>query len=482
MMINNLGVFFVTGFTGSIDFPITPGAFQTQLKGSRDIFITRLNNFGSGLIYSTYLGGTDANYDMGHGIAINKFNEAFVTGMADSPDFPITPGAFQTQFKGGVADVTLTHLSANGKNIGTGGSTYFGGSSADYYYPAVAIDPTGTILYITGTTHSVDFPIQDRFGVKGPAANVYQSTKPNGVYDQPFISKWAIPMSTSIIQVGLPPCAVDNYIAQFIWTGTPDPFLGFKLEIDTDAGFPDPYVKVLLPPLAQPYTTDSRNFRKLTMPTLPPLDLHPKYDYYVRVHDGLSYSPSIKFNVPECVVTVPTLLLYRSTPNQSFDYVKGTFDAKAVAFDFFNPSTATITVKSVTLTGYVADDGRFQRRGVGAPPHTDLNVGKLASKVKLYDGATLLSDIAWQNNLSNDIGTITFLLNWVINPVTLKNLVVKTDISNLPTSGPSDTFSFDIAAIKDVSAVDQTKKPVSIDQAPVNGAGWPAGTYVTVYK
>ena len=60
--IDGAGNAYVTGSTSSLDFPITADAFQTSLAvhaggGGTDAFVTKLNSSGSGLVYSTYLGG-----------------------------------------------------------------------------------------------------------------------------------------------------------------------------------------------------------------------------------------------------------------------------------------------------------------------------------------------------------------------------------------------------------------------------------------
>src|SRR5439155_26842749 len=50
---------YVTGSTSSQDFPTTQGAFQTTIRGPLDAFVTKLKPDGSGLVYSTFLGGSD---------------------------------------------------------------------------------------------------------------------------------------------------------------------------------------------------------------------------------------------------------------------------------------------------------------------------------------------------------------------------------------------------------------------------------------
>ncbi|MBI5307398.1 MAG: SBBP repeat-containing protein, partial [Planctomycetes bacterium] len=68
---------YVTGETCSPNFPTTPGAFDTSHNDSPfDAFVTKLNPTGSGLVYSTFLGGT--NHDIGNGIALDASGNAYV--------------------------------------------------------------------------------------------------------------------------------------------------------------------------------------------------------------------------------------------------------------------------------------------------------------------------------------------------------------------------------------------------------------------
>src|SRR3989441_149346 len=89
---------YVAGITFSPDFPTTARAFQPSSPGG-DAFVTKLNPSGAALVYSTYLGGTGS--DLGFGIAVDSFGNAYVTGQTFSSDFPTTEGAFQTTFGGG---------------------------------------------------------------------------------------------------------------------------------------------------------------------------------------------------------------------------------------------------------------------------------------------------------------------------------------------------------------------------------------------
>src|SRR5262249_23495606 len=80
-------------------FPIV-NAFQPQ-RGStyyNDAFVAKVSPQGA-LIYSSYLGGLYT--DEGHGIAVDASGNAYVTGVTNSENFPITPGAFQPEIRGG---------------------------------------------------------------------------------------------------------------------------------------------------------------------------------------------------------------------------------------------------------------------------------------------------------------------------------------------------------------------------------------------
>src|SRR4030095_3210139 len=101
--IDSSGNAYVTGSTSSTDYPTTPGAFQTTLRGGSfpgDAFVTKLNSTGTALVYSTYLGGTSS--DQANAIDLDSSGNAYIAGFTQSStNFPTTPGAFQTTFGGG---------------------------------------------------------------------------------------------------------------------------------------------------------------------------------------------------------------------------------------------------------------------------------------------------------------------------------------------------------------------------------------------
>jgi len=150
--VDSSGNAYVTGFTSSTNFPTTDSAFQTTFGGGPfDAFVTKLNATGTGLVYSTYLGGS--GQDFGSGIAVDSSGNAFVTGFTFSTNFPTTAGAFQAAL-GGFFDAFVTKLNAAGNAPVY--STYLGGSFGDLGLN-IAVDSSGS-AYVTGFTFSLDFP------------------------------------------------------------------------------------------------------------------------------------------------------------------------------------------------------------------------------------------------------------------------------------------------------------------------------------
>jgi len=167
---------YLTGRTDATDFPTTPGAFQATNPSStlpNRAFVTKLNAAGDGLIYSTYLGGT--NSEVGSGIAVDSAGYAYVVGATFSSDFP-TFNAFQAARASTASEVFVTKLNADGSALLY--STYLGGDGHDSG-SAIAVDDFGN-AYVTGTAGSpvvIPFPT---------TANAYRTTGGAG----PFLAKF----------------------------------------------------------------------------------------------------------------------------------------------------------------------------------------------------------------------------------------------------------------------------------------------------
>ncbi len=158
--VDQAGDAYVTGVTASDNFP-TVNALQPQNGGGffGDAFVAKFTPDGSGLVFSTYLGGRSE--DVGYDIAVDADGNACVTGATASRDFP-TANALQPDLAG-FSNAFVTKISADGSQLLF--STYLGGSGVDNdptvgnhgHFGGIAVDADGNV-YVTGSTTSDDFP------------------------------------------------------------------------------------------------------------------------------------------------------------------------------------------------------------------------------------------------------------------------------------------------------------------------------------
>jgi len=188
------GQAYVTGDTVSPNFPVTPGAYQTTYSAGPqgrafyggDAFVAKFNRFGSGLVYATYLGGSEE--DMGGDLAVDLIGSAYVLGSTSSPDLPTTANALQSAIGGGTCilnptfswpcrDIFVVKLNLFGS--GAPFATYLGGGEDDFHAilarPPVFFEPPGQrTVFVSGTTCSVDFPTAGAFqGSLGGACDTF---------------------------------------------------------------------------------------------------------------------------------------------------------------------------------------------------------------------------------------------------------------------------------------------------------------------
>lgn len=115
--IDNNNNIYLTGDTYSADFPVSPCAYQKALGVPEDNYLIKLDPNGN-IICSTFLGGSGSSDDEiigGGNISIHN-NFVYITGWA-APGYPVTPGAFQTNFGGGQYDAFIAQLCINGCGI-----------------------------------------------------------------------------------------------------------------------------------------------------------------------------------------------------------------------------------------------------------------------------------------------------------------------------------------------------------------------------
>ncbi|MGA1793566.1 MAG: fibronectin type III domain-containing protein [Thermoplasmatota archaeon] len=148
------GCAYLSRYTASVDFPVTDGSYDTTHNGGDwDVYVTKLSESGDGLRYSTFIGGS--GFDTGVAIAVDRLGFAFVGGVTDSSDFPITPGAYDGTLDSENKDVFLLKLGQNGESLQY--STFFGGGGEDAVH-RIAVDVDGYVFF-TGMTASNDLPV-----------------------------------------------------------------------------------------------------------------------------------------------------------------------------------------------------------------------------------------------------------------------------------------------------------------------------------
>ncbi len=161
IVIDKIGNAYVTGDTGpaSSGFPTTAGAYDTSSNGGVDGFVLKLNQNGSNLVYSTFIGGNEG--DSGYDIVLNKTGNVIITGCTNSLDFPMTNNSYDDSFNGG-ADIIVAILNKTGGALNY--STYLGGNNDDGHYqpivtpPQIVLNSAGDI-YVFSITNSTDFPV-----------------------------------------------------------------------------------------------------------------------------------------------------------------------------------------------------------------------------------------------------------------------------------------------------------------------------------
>jgi Beta-propeller repeat len=162
---DSAGNAYITGYTNSsasAPFPTTSNAYQASLhaNATTNAFLSVLNPTGTKLVYSTYLGGSGT--DAGLGIALDLNNNAYITGMTTSQDFPVN-NATQKTFGGGNAsgfnsDAFVSELSWTGSASTLPFSTYLGGSGDENFNGGFLAVNSGGEIFVTGDTNSTNFP------------------------------------------------------------------------------------------------------------------------------------------------------------------------------------------------------------------------------------------------------------------------------------------------------------------------------------
>ena len=160
--VDSHGDTYVTGIAVSPDFPLVhPLPTNSGLRGGQDAFVSKLSfdarTATLSLTYSTYLGGS--GFDVGYGIAVDSHDNAYVTGVTQSSDFPLAHPLSTNSILRGSANAFVSKLSFDARTttLSLAYSTYLGGSGYDYGN-GIAEDAWGN-AYVTGHAQASDFPL-----------------------------------------------------------------------------------------------------------------------------------------------------------------------------------------------------------------------------------------------------------------------------------------------------------------------------------
>ncbi|MFZ1134512.1 MAG: SBBP repeat-containing protein, partial [Candidatus Korobacteraceae bacterium] len=181
--VDSAGSAYVTGSTGSTDFPTVSPYQPANGGGNSDAYVAKFTPDGSALVYSTYLGGSGG--DSGTGIAVDASGNAYIAGSTFSNNFPTTTGSFRTS-KVSQISAFVTKLNPSGSALVY--STYLDGapllSPNGSLCTGIAVDSFGD-AYVTGEVSGLNFPT---------TSGALQPTNPKGPvnpFEDGFVTKFA---------------------------------------------------------------------------------------------------------------------------------------------------------------------------------------------------------------------------------------------------------------------------------------------------
>jgi hypothetical protein len=208
MLVDSAGYVYILGETSSTDFPTTPGAYQRQIQNSLNaqIFVSKLTQDFSALVWSTIIGGSGSNnYALPYAFALDQSENAYIVGTtADQyydettnqfifypSTFPTTSVAYNTDRP---ASVRYFLLKLNNTGSALNYSTFLS-DQPNIDPTSVAVDEQGH-AYITGIYNQNN-------GLTAPfpaTAGAYQSTYAG--YDDSFVMKFN-PQASGLIYATL---------------------------------------------------------------------------------------------------------------------------------------------------------------------------------------------------------------------------------------------------------------------------------------
>lgn len=206
VLTDSLGNCIITGYTTSINFVTTTGAFQTTIGIYHDALIVKLNAFGTRQ-WGTYYGGN--SYDFGRGVAKDMIGNIIIIGTTTSTNIIATSGAYRTALCGSWLDAFIVKFNTNGVRQW---ATYYGDSSYDEGMGVVTdannniiitglTDSTNTIA-ISGAHQTINGGKQDAFIAKFNANGLRQWGTYYGGSDNDYGTGIAVEASGNILIIG----------------------------------------------------------------------------------------------------------------------------------------------------------------------------------------------------------------------------------------------------------------------------------------
>ena len=147
------GCVLLPGITASDNFPTTASAFDRELTGKNDAFLSKVSADGKDFVFSTVLGGSMTEFCLMP--TPSSSGNIFIVGQTESKDLPVTPDALQPRFGGGTSDGWLAILNSDASRLLY--CTYLGGSGDDMVR-GIALGSRDEV-YLVGHTSSPDFPV-----------------------------------------------------------------------------------------------------------------------------------------------------------------------------------------------------------------------------------------------------------------------------------------------------------------------------------
>ncbi len=168
MTLDASGGVWLTGYTTSKDFPVTPDAFQMQTGGASDVFLARLDLTVPSITYSTYFGG--ASTDIAYSLALAGPGQPVIAGYSYSNNLPLKGAlpAGEKRIFGADAFVAILDTALAGADA-LAYSTYFGGGGNDVATAIVPL-PSGSI-YVSGYSSSRNLPVTDGSAKPSPSGS-----------------------------------------------------------------------------------------------------------------------------------------------------------------------------------------------------------------------------------------------------------------------------------------------------------------------